>query len=50
VHSSSVKLSGLPIAEVEKAWTDAFLPEKQGGCARVGIPSSWMLPSETMVV
>eukprot|EP00656_Telonema_subtile_P047227 TRINITY_DN5410_c0_g1_i1.p1 TRINITY_DN5410_c0_g1~~TRINITY_DN5410_c0_g1_i1.p1 ORF type:complete len:364 (+),score=62.10 TRINITY_DN5410_c0_g1_i1:142-1233(+) len=31
-HSTSLPLTGMTVMEVEKAWTDAFLPEAQGGC------------------
>jgi hypothetical protein len=42
-HSNSVPLSGIPISEIEEAWTDAFLPEEQGGCPVQGIPVTWDL-------
>merc|ERR1711924_360691 len=45
-HSNSAPLGGLAISEVEKAWTDAFLPEAQGGCSPVDIPISWLPPSD----
>jgi hypothetical protein len=49
-HSTTVKLGGLPISEVEKTWADAFLPEANGGCAPLDIPTSWLPPSNVLVV
>jgi len=49
-HSDSAPLSGMPVAEIEKAWTDAFLPEEQGGCPVQDIPESWDTPPLTMMV
>jgi len=34
-HSKTQPLGGMPMAEIEKGWTDAFLPADQGGCSEV---------------
>mmetsp|Transcript_103582 Transcript_103582/g.189616 ORF Transcript_103582/g.189616 Transcript_103582/m.189616 type:complete len:367 (+) Transcript_103582:30-1130(+) len=49
-RSTKTPLGGLPIAEIEKAWTDAFLPEEEGGCPLVEIPEFWTPPPEATVV
>lgn len=38
-HSTSKPLGGIPIAEIERAWADAFLPKDKGGCGEVALPS-----------
>jgi len=37
-HSSSVRLGGLPIGDIEETWTGAFSPEEDGGCPLVDVP------------
>jgi len=49
-HSSEVPLSGLAASELEKAWSDAFLPVEQGGCDLVEIPDFARPSMETLVV
>lgn len=31
--STALPLGGMSVADVERGWADAFLPEAQGGCA-----------------
>jgi len=49
-HSSTANLSGLPTSTLVKAWDDAFLPEADGGCAKVTIPNSWSPPLNSVLV
>lgn len=50
-HSVSLPLGGLPATAIEKAWTDAFLPEERGGCPSVNILPSWkVILDETVFV
>merc|ERR1711920_16278 len=34
-HSSYKPLGGMPVADIERGWTDAFLPKEKGGCDEV---------------
>lgn len=49
-NSSTAPLTGIPGASLERAWKDAFLPEADGGCARVAIPRSWESADESASV
>lgn len=49
-HSDTVALGGLPVAEIEKTWESAFLPEEQGGCPVEDVPDTWDVPPMGTVV
>lgn len=34
-ESTELPLSGMPVADIEKSWSDAFLPIDQGGCPEI---------------
>jgi len=40
-YSVKKPLGGMPAAEIAKGWTNAFLPQEEGGCEEVEIPFSW---------
>ena len=33
--STQLPLGGMAVVDIEKSWTDAFLPESQGGCPQI---------------
>jgi len=49
-HSTQVPLKGLPASELEKTWSDAFLPVEQGGCEDADIPAFALAGLETLIV
>lgn len=48
-HSVAKPLGGMSAAEIEKCWTNAFLPKDQGGCDEIEIPYSWEHGAQLLV-